>query len=463
MAENSMHQLKARFGDSPVKGDTRDVVLPACNTVGRPIFFSVAIMLLSFLPVFALRGIEGKMFHPLAFTKSFAMLAVALLAITLVPALCTIFVRGRLRSEEQVAVVRGLTRVYRPVLAYFLEHPLGLVWFVGLTFIVGLAPTGNRTLLLVTLAVFLVGSIVAAKSRATKFLATASLILVALIAEQQIKPLGREFMTPLDEGMVMDMPITVPRASVTQSADDLKARNMVLCRFPEVDMVVGKAGRAETATDPAPLDMIETMVNFRPPEFWPKRCLRPADAERHSRSVLDSLVARQIIQDPVDRTTRANSVAMDAVALFDAQMREAAYQKNKEFERLLGQDLTHFAVTSLLRTLAENGAFSGDQGIVTASAVVAGHSHHLAMDPSRQAVAALIGDVLRILGANGLLSSVDPLRLPSNRAERTIWTMQELLGEERPTLAARIHDQVRHRHRVRWQTHLRQVNAELLD
>ena len=92
-----------------------------------------------------------------------------------------------------------------------------------------------------------------------------------------MKPLARKFLEPLDEGMVMDMPITVPRASVTESLDDLKARNMVLCRFPEVDMVVGKAGRAETPTDPAPLDMIETMVNFRPPEFWPKRCLRAAD------------------------------------------------------------------------------------------------------------------------------------------------------------------------------------------
>ena len=92
-------------------------------------------------------------------------------------------------------------------------------------------------------------------------------------------------MTPLDEGMVMDMPITVPRASVTESVDDLKARDMVLCRFPEVDMVVGKAGRAETPTDPAPMDMIETMVNFRPREFWPRRKLRAADAAIQGRAV----------------------------------------------------------------------------------------------------------------------------------------------------------------------------------
>jgi Cu(I)/Ag(I) efflux system membrane protein CusA/SilA len=103
MAENVMHRLRDRFGPHPVRGDTREEVLAACKEVGRPIFFSVVIMLLSFLPVFALGGLEGKMFHPLAFTKSFAMLAVGLLAITLVPALCTVFVRGRLRARMSAA------------------------------------------------------------------------------------------------------------------------------------------------------------------------------------------------------------------------------------------------------------------------------------------------------------------------------------------------------------------------
>src|SRR5262249_40883917 len=101
MAENAMHTLKARFGDQPVRGDVRALVLPACQAVGRPIVFSVAIMLLSFLPVFALGGLEGRMFRPLAFTKCFALIAVAVLSITLVPALCTIFIRGRLRGEME--------------------------------------------------------------------------------------------------------------------------------------------------------------------------------------------------------------------------------------------------------------------------------------------------------------------------------------------------------------------------
>src|SRR5207237_10493832 len=111
-----------------------------------------------------------------------------------------------------------------------------------------------------------------------------------LSAEQRMKPLGREFVASLDEGMVMDMPITVPRASVTQAADDLKARDMIFCRFPEVDMVVGKAGRAETPTDPAPLDMIETMVNFRPQALWPKRKLRREAAHHSARTVLETIL-----------------------------------------------------------------------------------------------------------------------------------------------------------------------------
>ena len=151
MAENVMHRLKERFGNRPVEGDVSDVVLPACLAVGRPIVFSVAIMLLSFLPVFALGGIEGRMFHPLAFTKSFALMAVAVLAITAVPALCSLLIRGRLRSEQENPLVRGVIEVYRPVLSYLMENPAALAWILGLTFLVGFAPLGLRPLFLTIL------------------------------------------------------------------------------------------------------------------------------------------------------------------------------------------------------------------------------------------------------------------------------------------------------------------------
>ncbi len=144
MAENVMHRLNEHFGGRVVKGDVREVVLPACLAVGRPIVFSVAIMVLSFLPVFALSGIEGKMFHPLAYTKSFALAAVAVLAITLVPALCTIFIRGRLRSEQENPLIRSVIEVYRPVLSYLLDRPSSPgVGRLGVTFPRRFAPAAG--------------------------------------------------------------------------------------------------------------------------------------------------------------------------------------------------------------------------------------------------------------------------------------------------------------------------------
>jgi len=118
MAENAMTHLRHEFGDEPVIGDVRPTVLAACRTVGRPIFFSVLIMVISFLPVFALGGIDGKLFRPLAFTKTFALIAVALLSVTLVPVLCTLFIRGRLRTESDSWIVRSVMDVYRPVLNF---------------------------------------------------------------------------------------------------------------------------------------------------------------------------------------------------------------------------------------------------------------------------------------------------------------------------------------------------------
>ena len=333
MAENAMHRLREHFGDEPARGDLRAVVLPACVEVGRPIFFSVVIMLLSFLPVFALGGIEGKMFRPLAFTKTFALLTVAGLAITLVPALCTVFLRGRIRREEDSPLVRGVIEVYRPTLAYLLDHPAPLSWILGMTFLVGFAPVGSRPLLLATLFAGVVAAWMTARGVASRVGGVAFLVVVALVAESSMTPIPREFLTPLDEGMVMDMPITVPRASVTQSSDDLKARDMALCRFPEVEMVVGKAGRADTPTDPAPMDMIETMVNFRPRELWPRRVLTEPDARRQAGLVLDRLVGAGLVRTASDRDKSISACVTDVLSRFEVQLREYAYLRHSEFLR----------------------------------------------------------------------------------------------------------------------------------
>jgi Cu(I)/Ag(I) efflux system membrane protein CusA/SilA len=471
MAENAMHRLKRRFGDEPVRGDTRAEVLAACREVGRPIFFSVVIILLSFLPVFALGGLDGKLFHPLAFTKSFAMFAVGLLAITLVPALCTLFVKGKLRREEEVGLVRRLMRVYRPVLDYFLDRPAGIVWFLGLTLIVAATLCGKEWLLRIMIAVALLTSFWAASTWRTRLATGLSLVLVALLAGQYLKPLGHEPPTPLDEGMTMDMPISWPTMSATQAADDLLARDMVFCRFPEVSMVVGKAGRAETATDPAPLDMIETMIDFRPREFWPRRCLRPKDAEAQAAAVLDALAEKNLIRAPVDAAARqnlANGAAMEAVALFDAQMREAAYQRNKELERALGPRLARFTIERLVEMLEENGSLTrvaAEKGLMPlVDRLIAGHTAHLAMEPTPEAVASLVRDVLRKLTDLHVIEpGADPTRLkPSQVRQAWDWLHSELGGQV-PGFLGELTEAVRDRHRELWRAHTVKLNAELLE
>ena len=142
MVENATHELYARFGRRPITGDTREMVLPAMQTVGRPIFFSVMIMVISFIPVFALGGMEGRMFHPLAWTKTFAMMGVAILAITFVPALVRCLIRGRLHSEDDSWLVRSVTEIYRPVMRYLLDHPWPIVLLTGVIFICGAVPVG---------------------------------------------------------------------------------------------------------------------------------------------------------------------------------------------------------------------------------------------------------------------------------------------------------------------------------
>jgi Cu(I)/Ag(I) efflux system membrane protein CusA/SilA len=471
MAENVMHSLKSHFGDRPVRGDVRPIVLAACQTVGRPIFFSVAIMLMSFIPVFALGGMEGKMFRPLAVTKLLALFAVAVLAITLVPALCTIFVRGRLRGENESWIVRSFSEVYRPALNFLLDRPAVLVWIMSLTLILGLAPIGNRVLSLGTLFAGMVLCGLTTRSGTGRVVSLLSLVILALLADQRIEPLGREFISALDEGTVMDMPITVPRASVTQSADDLKARDMVLCRFPEVEMVMGKAGRAETATDPAPMDMIETMVEFRPTELWPRRRLSTNDAERHARHALDELVRRNLI-DPVPDAAQleaiANESARDAVSGFDQVMREVAYLKNQEFIRELGHTLVRYAVQETIDRLHRGGQLRRSPSpadIATIAGRVSVQAYpHLGMVPALQDVTAIAHETIRELVRIELVGADFDLSAGGAGAINTLGHMLAWIGETPPATAfSDLHQSVVARHRALWRGHVRQLNLDLLD
>ena len=273
------------------------------------------------------------MFRPLAYTKTFALIAVAGLAVTLVPALCTIFIRGRLRSELENPLIRSVIEVYRPVLSYLMDRPVALVWVLGITFLLGLAPLGNRPIFLATLFLAMVATAILPKRRLTALVAPASLLVVALVADQTMTPLGREFITAGEARAGR----RIHRADVGNEIGVISKRDhLVLCRFPEVDMVVGKAGRAETPTDPAPMDMIETMVNFRPRELWPRRKLKTADAKIQARAVCDALVVRSVIAAPntaAERDALVDQAVASALPLFDAVSREYAYHRNQDMTR----------------------------------------------------------------------------------------------------------------------------------
>ncbi len=343
MVENATHHLALHFGKNRVAGDTRELVLPACRTVARPIFFSVMIILISFIPVFALTGRDGKTFHPLAFTKSFAMLGVAVLAITLVPALIPSFLKGRLRTEEESWLVRTLIDIYKPVLSWMMPRRNLAMWSFSALLIVGagLFPLDAvvgvpwRICFLVTVALTMGLTLLLIVGWQWQVLSFVTLAGLALAAHNFPK-IGTDYMPPLDEGSILDMPVTVPRVSVTQAADDLKTRDALLRRFPEVQMVVGKAGRADTPTDPSPLDMVETIITLRPREQWCKRMLRYEDAQRQTTEVLKSLQEARLIEPNLgaaDRQALLDTAAMSAAMQTDTALRELALERFRDFER----------------------------------------------------------------------------------------------------------------------------------
>jgi len=232
MTENVIRQAEqyeAEHGD--YRAHIGEITLKAARLVGRPISFAMVIIILAFVPVFALTGMEGKMFHPLAFTKTFAMVCSTILAITLVPVLCTFLIRGKLHSENDNPIMRLLRAIYRPALAWALRH------------------------------------------RAITLCAALALLIGALYTATTI---GSEFMPPLNEETALFMPITDPRISLTEATRILRQQDLIISADPAVAMVVGKVGRAETSTDPAPVNMSETTITFKPKDQWPKGLTKDA-------------------------------------------------------------------------------------------------------------------------------------------------------------------------------------------
>ena len=203
--------------------DIVEIVRRSTRTVIRPIFFAMLIILLAFIPVFALQGDAGKLFHPLAFTKSYAMAGAMLLALTVVPVLASLLVRGRLRNEGENPIMRFLLRFYRPALEWALDH------------------------------------------RRAVIVAAALILLAALTLGSRV---GWDFMPPLNERALLYMPTTLPSASVPEIKRVMSSQDKILSTFQEVESVVGKLGRADTATDPAPVSMIETTIMLKPLPAW---------------------------------------------------------------------------------------------------------------------------------------------------------------------------------------------------
>jgi Cu(I)/Ag(I) efflux system membrane protein CusA/SilA len=458
------------------------VVIPALRTVGRPIFFYVLIMLLSFVPVFMLSGREGKLFHPLAFTKSLALLGTALISVTVVPALIPTFVRGRLRGEEENWIVRGFARVYRPMLNFSLDRFNLVMWsFAALLILaaglfplqavvgLGAAEHAWRVMFLATFAVVTALTVIFTRGLLWQTLSLVSLTFLALWAWHFPK-IGVSFMPMLDEGTTVDMAVTVPRVSVTQAADDLKARNALLRSFPEVEGVVGKVGRAETATDPAPLDMVESFVNFRPRELWPKRVIRFDDAVSQAKRVLAMLEDRGFVMPSAgeDRDALVNDATQKALERFDEVMRELAMRRYQEFEQELAPLLARFVVAESLRN-ARAGHHLGeipDKDALEESVVAAStdDARRLALSPAEEVVSRMQRRTIDALAGRGLVSDPAAALEVHQSQWRRVWdSVHEVFGQDRPSLAASTLKAVETERARLWRERVVAINWELFD
>ena len=467
MTENVMHQLRRRFGDDPVTGDVTETIASACLTVGWPVFCSILVMLISFAPVFALGGIDGRMYRPLAWTKSLALISAALLAVTLVPALCTFLVRGRIRDESDSSIVRGVIGVYRPMLSWLLDRPDPLVFLLCATLVLAAIPTGSELLLRVILFLTLSIILMASWTRKSVWQTAGEclcMIVVALVGQQTMAAIGIEMRMPLDEGMVMDMPITIPRASITQTTDDLKARNMMLCRFPEVSMVTGKGGRAETPFDPAPLDMIETMIEFRPREFWPRRRLRSDDSEWMTKRLINEFVNAKLIE-PISIEEQQEMIDASR-SLYDAYQRETAWQLTDGFLHRHQQHLTRILIERIGRVLFSDRRLTHPLSTSDVASILndlpAAQMRDLVMSPSAESVAGLWSRVLSGLDHRQLLHDDRTSTKSSNLGIMDL--MKEFgaaVGIEAASSEARVVAYVQNEHRRRWAEHTSALNETL--
>jgi len=344
MIENAHKHLERAPTDKP----RVEILIEAACEVGPALFFSLLIITVSFLPIFALESQEGRLFKPLAYTKTFAMGAAALLSVTLVPALMVLFVRGRIVPEHRNPVNRFLIWIYRPVIQAVLR-------WRALTITVALA--------------VLAGSVWPATR------------------------LGSEFMPNLNEGTLFYMPTTLPGLSITKAAELLQTQNKIIKTFPEVESVFGKAGRAATATDPAPTEMFETIINLKPESEW------------RAGMTIDKLIRE------MDRALQfpgvSNAWTMPIKARIDML---ATGIRTPVGVKVIGQDLA--VIEKLARQI--ESAIKSVTGTASAFAERIIGGYYLEIEPDRAQLARyglMIGDVQRVvasaMGAETVTTTVE--------------------------------------------------------
>ena len=344
MIENAHKHLERAPPDKP----RTEVLIEAASEVGPSLFFSLLIITVSFLPIFALEAQEGLLFKPLAWTKTFAMAAAALLSITVVPALMVLFVRGRIVPEHKNPVNRALIWLYRPIIRAVLKAK---VFTIAVAILI------------------LAGSI----WPATK--------------------LGSEFMPNLNEGTIMYMPTTLPGLSITKSAELLQIQNRIIKTFPEVESVFGKAGRAATATDPAPTEMFETVINLKPPSDW------------RAGVTIDSLI--QEMDKALQFPGVSNAWTMPIKARIDML---ATGIRTPVGVKVIGQDLN--VIEKLAREI--EAAIKSVPGTSSAFAERIIGGYYLDIEPDRKELARyglMMGDVQQVvslaLGAEAVTTTVE--------------------------------------------------------
>jgi copper/silver efflux system protein len=294
MTENVIRQCERAQHDKggPLeRAEYWHVTLEAAKLVGRPIFFAMAIVILAFLPVFVLSGQEGKLFHPLAWTKTFAVVGATFLAVTVVPVLCSLFIRGPFHAEDRNWIMRGLMAVYEPVLDWALRWRKTVILSAFAILVASQVVAWGlpRPALVAVAKMFVSGEGMSAPASAAEPVPLSpgeragvrggethenqQRLLTAFKREHPtlhslLGGFGREFMPPLNEGSLLFMPVLLPSTSLTEVKRIMAWQDTVISQIPEVASVAGKLGRAESATDPAPVEMIETTIMLKPESEW---------------------------------------------------------------------------------------------------------------------------------------------------------------------------------------------------